>query len=122
MKLPAIYISHAIPDAPIALKLARDLKQAGVQNIWLDQLNVLPGSDYFEEAEKALKNADIVLVILSAETKNSDRIMYEITVAYEMGKKVIPLVYKRVSMPLPLRRLSIVDLTSNYASGILALS
>ncbi|HEX5154631.1 MAG TPA: toll/interleukin-1 receptor domain-containing protein [Parafilimonas sp.] len=122
MKIPAIYISHAIPDAPLALQLAKDLQQAGVQNVWLDQLNVTPGSDFFEETEQALKNADIVLVILSAETKNSDRILYEITVAYQSDKKVIPLVYKKVAMPLPLRKLSIIDLTTNYASGLLALS
>ena len=122
MKIPAIYISYALPDAAIALQLVKDLKQADVENIWLDQLNVVPGSDYFEQTEKALKNADIVLVILSTETKNSDRILYEITIAYQLDKQVIPLMYRKVPMPLPLRRLSIIDLTSNYPSGLLALS
>jgi hypothetical protein len=122
MKTPTIYISYAIPDAALALQLAKDLKQADVENVWLDQLNIVPGSDYFEETEKALKNADIVLVILSAETKNSDRILYEITVAYQLDKQVIPLMYEKVSMPLPLRRLSIIDLTGDYPAGLLALS
>jgi hypothetical protein len=93
-----------------------------VENIWLDQLNVVPGPDYFEQTEKALKNADIVLVILSTETKNSDRILYEITIAYQLDKQVIPLMYKKVSMPLPLRKLSIIDLTSDYTTGLEVLS
>ena len=122
MKIPVIYISYALPDAAIALQLVKDLKQADVENIWLDQLNVVSGPDYFEQTEKALKNADIVLVILSTETKNSDRILYEITIAYQLDKQVIPLMYKKVSMPLPLRKLSIIDLTSDYATGLEVLS
>jgi len=122
MKAPTIYISYALPDAAVALQLARDLQQAAVENVWLDQLSIIPGSDYFEETENALKKADVVLVVLSAETKNSDRIMYEITAAYQLDKIVIPLMYKKVPMPLPLRRLSIIDLTNNYPSGLLALS
>lgn len=51
--MDTIFFSYSRSDSEFVLKLAKDLRDAGV-SIWLDQLDIAPGSHWDASIEKAL--------------------------------------------------------------------
>ena len=59
-----IFFCYSRADSEFALKLAKDLRKAGV-NIWIDQLDVPAGQRWDMLTEEALVKCDSLLTILS---------------------------------------------------------
>jgi len=74
------FISYSRQDNEFALKLAKDLRSAGV-DLWLDQLDIASGERWDDITEKALERSDILIVILSPAATDSANVMAGI--AYE---------------------------------------
>src|SRR5215210_6348509 len=104
------FFSYARSDSNFALKLAKDLREAGI-NVWIDQLDIPTGLRWDTEIEKALISSDFFLVILTAASVSSDNVLDEISYAIEEGKKVIPLVLNNCNVPMRLKRLQYIDFT-----------
>ncbi|PVD49469.1 hypothetical protein DC498_24950 [Terrimonas sp.] len=111
------FISYSRVDTPFVLKLANDLKAAGV-NIWLDQLNIQPGAHWDNEIEAALNSATCVLAIISPQSMESKNAMDEISFALEQNKKVIPVLLTNTETSFRLRRLQRIDFTGEYEKGV----
>lgn len=111
------FISYSRVDTPFVLKLANDLKSAGV-NIWLDQLNIPPGAHWDNEIEAALNSATCVLAIISPQSMESKNAMDEISFALEQNKKVIPVLLTNTETSFRLRRLQRIDFTGEYEKGV----
>ncbi len=111
------FISYSRVDTTFVLKLANDLKNAGV-NIWLDQLNIPPGAHWDNEIEAALHSATCVLAIISPQSMESKNAMDEISFALEQDKKVIPVLLTNTETPFRLRRLQRIDFTGDYEKGV----
>ncbi|MFT3948700.1 MAG: TIR domain-containing protein [Agriterribacter sp.] len=111
------FISYSRVDTPFVLKLANDLKSAGV-NIWLDQLNIPPGAHWDNEIETALNSATCVLAIISPQSMESKNAMDEISFALEQNKKVIPVLLSNTETSFRLRRLQRIDFTGEYEKGV----
>lgn len=111
------FISYSRVDTTFVLKLANDLKNAGV-NIWLDQLNIPPGAHWDNEIEAALHSATCVLAIISPQSMESKNAMDEISFALEQDKKVIPVLLTNTETPFRLRRLQRIDFTGEYEKGV----
>ncbi len=60
-----VFICHASQDKPIARELYQKLSAESWIDPWLDDENLLPGQDWNLETEKAVEQADAVLVCLS---------------------------------------------------------
>ena len=58
------FFSYSRKDADFVIKLAGDLKKAGI-NVWVDKLDILPGARWDDSVEKGLRNAGGMLVVLS---------------------------------------------------------
>ena len=50
------FVSYAREDSDFAIRMAKDLRQAGA-NIWVDQLDITLGQLWDEAIEKALESA-----------------------------------------------------------------
>ncbi|MBN8790556.1 MAG: toll/interleukin-1 receptor domain-containing protein, partial [Terrimonas sp.] len=111
------FISYSRVDTPFVLKLANDLKNAGV-NIWLDQLDIPPGAHWDNAIEAALNSATCVLAIISPQSMESKNAMDEISFALEQDKKVIPVLLTNTETPFRLRRLQRIDFTGEYEKGV----
>lgn len=111
-----IFFSYSRSDSAFALKLAKDLRDAGA-DVWLDQLDIPPGSHWDKEIEKALNNANCLLAILSPKSMDSDNAMDEISYALEEKKRVIPVLLSITETPFRLRRLQRIDFTGSYDIG-----
>lgn len=113
-----VFVSYSQRDAnSFALKLANDLRLAGIP-VWIDQLDIRPGTNWDKEIEKALKSAHYVLFVLSKEAVNSDNVANEIDYAVETKKIIIPIKIHDCDIPLRIRRLQYIDFSSNYDAGI----
>lgn len=116
MSTQKIFFSYSRVDSPFALKLAKDLREAGA-DIWIDQLDIPAGSHWDAAVEKALNTAAYVLVILTPASTASTNVMDEVSFALESGKKIIPVLLEDCLPPFRLRRLQRIDFTSDYDNG-----
>ena len=113
----AAFFSYSRDDSSFVVRLARDLKAAGA-NVWLDQLDIIPGQRWDRAVEDALKNCPRLIVILSPTSVESTNVMNEVSFALEEQKTVIPVIYRDCVIPFPLRRLQYVDFKQVYAHGL----
>ena len=114
---PAAFFSYCREDSAFALRLAADLKAAGA-NVWLDQLDIVPGQRWDRAVEDALTGCPRMLVILSPASVSSTNVMDEVSFALEEKKVVIPVFYKDCVIPFRLRRVQYVDFRVDYARGL----
>jgi hypothetical protein len=116
-----IFFSYSRFDASFALKLAKDLRAANL-SVWIDQMDIPPGAQWDLTVEEALRACVAVLVILSPKAVGSRSVMDEVSFALDGNRKILPVVYKTCEIPFRLRRLQQVDFTSDYSTGLLALT
>jgi hypothetical protein len=114
------FFSYSRFDSEFVLRLTKDLREAGA-NVWLDQLDIAPGSRWDKEIERALNDASCMLAILSQKSIDSVNVMDEISYALEENKKVIPILLNKIEPPFRLRRLQHIDFTTSYDKGFLQL-
>ncbi len=110
------FFSYSRSDKEFTRKLATDLRNAGA-DLWIDQLDIQPGTRWDDEIETALKSAESILVILSPNAVASNNIMDEISYALENNKKVIPVIFKQCEVPFRLKRLQYIDFVESYEEG-----
>ncbi len=100
---PDVFLIYSSQDRPFALKLARDLKAAGI-NLWMDKLDIPIGDDWQESVQRALKEARRVLVMLSPDSVKSAEVRGEVNYALKEDalkkkKRVIPIFYRDCEVP-----------------------
>lgn len=118
--VPSAFFSYCRVDSEFALKLAEDLKAAGA-NVWMDQLDIEPGTPWDGAVEEALKRSPRMLVILSPVSASSDNVRDEVSFALSKQKRIIPILYRDCDVPFRLARLQHIDFRIDYARGLKAL-
>lgn len=112
------FISYSRVNKEFALKLAKELKAAGLP-VWLDQLDIPTGKRWDDEIENALRECRIFMVILTPASIASDNTKDEIGYAIDHGKRILPVLLEDCEVPLRLRRFQYVDFTKmNYNEGV----
>lgn len=112
----AVFIAYARADAQFVLELATALRAAGA-SVWVDQLDIPPGTHWDQNVEEALSCCARVLVVLSPAAVASQNVLDEVSYALEARKEIIPVLYQPCLIPLRLKRLQYIDLTGNYEAG-----
>ena len=105
------FLSYSRANKDFALKLARELKAEGF-SVWLDQLDIPAGARWDREVEKALKESEIFMIILTPASINSENVLDEIGYAIDNGKRILPVLLENCEVPLRLRRFQYVDFTT----------
>jgi hypothetical protein len=112
------FLSYSRVNKDFALKLAKELKSEGF-DIWLDQLDIPPGSRWDAEVEKALAESEIFMIIITPASAKSENVLDEIGYAIDSGKRILPVLLETATLPLRLRRFQYVDFTSkSFHEGI----
>lgn len=114
-----VFCSYAREDAQFALRLASDLRNAGLE-VWIDQLDIKPGEHWDSAVEGALKRCPAFLVVLSPRSVVSRNVMDEVHYAIEEGKKILPIMHEQCDLPFRLRRLQYIEFNREYGSGLRA--
>jgi len=111
------FFSYSRLDAEFALKLAKDLRNAGAA-VWIDQLDISPGDHWDIAIQKAVGGSSSLLVVLSPHSVESENVMDEVSYALEEKKLVIPVLYRKCDIPLRLRRVQYIDVQADYDAGL----
>lgn len=67
-----VFLCHAKEDKPIVRELYRQLVAEGWLDVWLDEENLFPGQEWDMEIEKAVEQADVVVVCLSSHSVDKE--------------------------------------------------
>lgn len=120
MSNDTIFFSYSRDDSEFVLSLAKELRQAGA-DIWLDQLDIKPGSRWDSSIEQALASSKTLLVILSKSSVESNNVMDEVSYALEEKKMVVPVLLEPCDIPFRLKRLQYANFTQDHKVGIINL-
>lgn len=121
MEDKTIFFSYSRDNSDFVINLAKELRTAGAK-VWLDQLDIKPGTRWDKSIEEALKQSGTLLVVLSKSSVASDNVMDEVSYALEEGKTVVPVLLEECEIPFRLRRLQFADFTSSHEQGIATLN
>ena len=104
-----VFISYSRRDLDFVEKLAADLKAAGL-DVWYDLSGLEGGTRWSREIQKAIRESQYVLIVLSPDSVDSKWVEEEFLYASELGKKIIPLFYKQCARPFGYRTLHFIDI------------
>lgn len=112
-----LFISYAREDAVFALRLAKDLRAAGV-SIWIDQLDIDPGERWDDAIEQALNTCSRMLIVLSPASADNKNVKDEIAFALHEDKPIVPVLLQACKIPYRLLRMQHIDFTKDYQRGL----
>ncbi|MCY3934566.1 MAG: HEAT repeat domain-containing protein [Chloroflexi bacterium] len=109
-----IFLSYRSVEAEFALRLAADLKNAGVQ-LWMDRLDIQPGDDWNRALVQSLNTCSGLIAVLSPAYVNSDYCKRELARAGRMRRQIFPVLLQPIAetdWPLEIERLQQIDFTA----------
>jgi hypothetical protein len=114
-----VFLNHASEDKPLVRKLYQTLKKEPWIQPWLDEEKILPGQDWNYEIDKALNEADAVIICLSKTSITKIGVVQaEIRKAEELQKRrphghvfMIPVLLEKCKVPDFLNQYHWVDIT-----------
>lgn len=109
-----VFISYSRKDLTFVEQLASDLKMAGFE-VWYDFSRLRGGERWISEIQKAIKNSQCVIVVLSPDSVGSVWVEREFLLSSNLKRKIIPLLYRECELPLNYLDLNYIDVQGdNY--------
>jgi WD40 repeat protein/formylglycine-generating enzyme required for sulfatase activity len=90
-----VYISHS-GDAKVADQIAQALSRAGIDTFV--NTDISAGEQWTGRLAAAIRDADIVVVVLTASFAHSEWMAEEVRLAFEKRKRIIPIVHRSVEL------------------------
>jgi hypothetical protein len=106
-----IFLSYRSTEADFALRLAADLKNAGV-NLWMDRLDINPGDDWRKSLESAVYSCAALISVLSPSYVSSKYCQRELARADRLGRPIFPVLLGMITdadWPLEIERQQYID-------------
>src|SRR3990172_377152 len=117
-------MSYSRRDEAVMRRIATFLRKQGI-NVWVDNEKLTPGTSIWEaEIEKAIKSASAVVVILSPDSKNSEWVRREITLADQYRSRIFPVLVRGgedTSIGIRLITRQFIDIRHNEEIGLVSL-
>ena len=120
--MPNVFISHRQADAAEALRLAKDLQQAG-HAVWLDEWRINIGDSIVQRIDEGLQGSSYLILCYSDIGVMSPWISREwmSTLARQLeGQRVriLPVMLTGGEIPAILSDLRVADLRSDWGNGL----
>ena len=112
--MAGLFLSYDRDDAERARQFARALEKAG-HNVWWD-LHVRGGTQFGKVIEEALKAADAVVVLWSANSVESPWVKDEAAAGRDSGR-LVPVTIDGTEPPLGFRQFQTIDLSQWHGRG-----
>jgi hypothetical protein len=79
---------------------------------------ILPSQHWDRTVEAALRDCSGLLLVLSPRSVASENVLDEVGIAIDSGKRVIPVLYEKCTVPMRLTRIQFIDATGDYAGAL----
>lgn len=120
----SVFMSYSRKDAESMRRTTAFLRGKGI-TVWVDNEKLVPGTPIWEaEIERAIRAASAVVVFMSPDSKDSEWVRREITLADQYRKRIFPVLVsgdEDSSITLRLITRQFVDLRLNEKTGLSAL-
>ncbi|HLO16315.1 MAG TPA: toll/interleukin-1 receptor domain-containing protein, partial [Anaerolineales bacterium] len=120
-----VFMSYSRKDEDVMRLIAKFLRAQGIK-VWVDNEKLIPGTPIWEdEVEKAVKGAAAIVVILSPDSKKSEWVKREISLADQHRKRIFPVLVRgdeNISISFRLINRQYVDLREIRDSSLKSLS
>ena len=102
-----VFVSYSTKDRHWVEKLVADLGAREVK-VWYDRLEILPGKNIFDKVYSAIRNSDVLAVVLTRNAVQSQWVKEETEVAklQQFERKditIIPLLFEDCEIPSHLK-------------------
>jgi hypothetical protein len=109
-----IFLSHSSADTELVRQLNADLIAAGIKT-WFDEAEIRPGDQLMEKIQKAIQETELLGVVLTRRSVDSDWVQTEVLIAINQGVpnktvKVVPLLLETCELPSYIANIKWVDL------------
>ncbi|MBP3618911.1 MAG: toll/interleukin-1 receptor domain-containing protein [Lachnospiraceae bacterium] len=120
--MSTIFLSHTSVDKPFVEKLAKDLKNLGI-NVWYDKYQIKVGESILWKIDEGIKESEYLGIVISQEALKSEWVKTEITAAWQKqierkGKFILPIYYRECEIPLFLQGIKYADFRKDYKKGL----
>ena len=88
-----IFISYSRRDQEFVTRLASDLDQQ-VAGAWFDQSDIQVGQQWHDEIMDGIRECKAFILVLSPDAAESRYVREELNKALELGKPIIPILYR----------------------------
>lgn len=118
---PTIFISYSRQDQALLLKIAAELSDRGYR-VWYDTLEILAGQHIVDSVFSSIRASDIVLVLLTEHSLNSNWVKEETEFAKfqqitHRNITIIPLLFEDCDVLPHLQTLNHVDFRNDFRHG-----
>ena len=104
-----VFISYSRKDLNFVQGFAQTLMSNGV-DVWWDLSSMQGGDDWTDAIPQAIENCEMVIVVLSPKSIQSDWVQKEYTYALNHKKRVIPVLYQACEIPFALVNINYIDI------------
>lgn len=115
-----IFVSYAREDKNFAQELNKRLRESH-QIPWQASIDLKGGENWQDAIDKALRNAEALVVVMSPHATKSQYVTYEWAFAFGAGVPVIPVVRKRTTLHPRLNTLQYIDFTKGRGAPFVGL-
>ncbi|MFN8458226.1 MAG: toll/interleukin-1 receptor domain-containing protein, partial [Anaerolineae bacterium] len=114
---PSLFISYSRREAPFVDSLYEALDDHGLV-VWLDYHSLIPAQPWQEQIFKGIDEADILLLVISAESMQSKNVEPEWRRAIEHKKRIILIIFEATLLPPELVQCEWIDFRTSFKSGL----
>ncbi|HVF24874.1 MAG TPA: toll/interleukin-1 receptor domain-containing protein [Anaerolineales bacterium] len=93
-----IFISYSRRDQEFVTRLAGDL-DAQVAGVWFDQSTIQLGQKWYDEIMEGIRDCKAFILVLSPDAAESKYVREEVNKALELGKMIVPILYRPGKWP-----------------------
>ena len=106
---------HLEPDRTLAFDLVETLEHEGLR-VAIDARDFLPNQPFLSEMERCIRQSRFVLCVITAQYVQSDHTSEEAIISTTLDladrrRRLVPLIYERVELPVWLHSLAGIDFT-----------
>jgi len=105
-----VFISYAHSDHDFVEILRLSIEKAGY-SVWIDHTGLKAGYDWRQGIDEGIKEALVLVLIISENSMQSPYVTYEWAFAFGVGIPVIPVLYKKTKLHPKLEIFQYLDFT-----------
>src|SRR5215469_2578737 len=111
-----VFVSYARRDLPFVRDLCGWLRSKGL-DVWLDLTRIEAAQEWSSRIADAITTSSHFVVILSPYAMYSQAVLNEIRLAFQAGRKIIPVLLYETELPDCLAAIQWVDFRVSFERG-----